>query len=194
MARKVKRESQFSCGRRRCFSLSQQPGHKRHAATSRSTPPRTRAERCHLLDPPSGFTGNDVHFLWPGHAPHVAPRRHAERRCARRPPPHVAPNALTSCVARGDISSWQGRTLASNPATPTAPPCSVSCHARGDIMSCHGWHHVVPTPCHAIMSCQGWHHPEVTLSARGSTMSSWHGRRVQTASCHARVAIMSCQG
>ena len=153
MARKVKRESRFSCGRRHCFSLSQQPGHKRHAATSRSTPPRTTCD--HIA--PNGATfwtplaasqaihhPADVH----GHAPHVAPRRHAERRRARFLP-HVAPNALTSCVARGDISSWQGPTLASNPANATAPPCSASCHARADIMSCHGWHHVVPTSCHA---------------------------------------------
>ena len=151
MARKVKRESRFSCGRRRCFSLSQQPGHKRHAATSRSTPRRTTCD--HIA--PNGATfwtplaasqaihhPADVHLLWPGHAPHVAPRRHAERRCARRPPPHVAPNASTSCVARGGISSWQGPTLASNPATPTAPPCSASCRATGGIMSRQ--HHVTP--------------------------------------------------
>ena len=157
MARKMKRESRFSCGRRRCFSLSQQPGHKRHAATSRST----RAERCYLLDPPSGFTG---HPSPRGCSPFMA--RPCPARCTtasrrtppRTMPPPTLPNALTSCVARGDISSRQGPTLASHPATPTGPPCSASCHARGGIMSCQGWHHVVPTSCHArggIMSCQG---------------------------------------
>ena len=149
MARKMKRESRFSCGRRRCFSLSQQPGHKRHAATSRSTPPRTTCD--HIA--PNGATfwtplaaSQAIHHIPSprGCSPFMA--RPCPARCTtasrrtppRTMPPPTLPNALTSCVARGDISSWQGPTLASHPATPTGPPCSASCHARGDIMSCQG--------------------------------------------------------
>ena len=142
MARKMKRESRFSRGRRRCFSLSQQPGHKRHAATSRST----RAERCYLLDPPSGFTG---HPSPRGCSPFMA--RPCPARCttaSRRTPLRTTPPP-TRRAERVDVMCCQRWHLVMAGPNPCFKPCHPDSSTLLGIMSCHGWHHVAPTSCHA---------------------------------------------